>query len=90
MSPTDGAYWQSVILPTLLKNGRAGVQANTPGLCHLIAYMKIVKKFTKSDLKKIHNALKIEERVVMLEVANYKHKKITLHKTEERKNAVRF
>ena len=59
MSPTDGAHWQSVILPSLLKNGRAGVQANTPGLCHSIAYMKIVKKFTQSDLKKMQNALKL-------------------------------
>ena len=50
MTPTGAARYQSVILPSLIENGRAGVQA--PGLCQSIAYMKIVKKFSQSDLEK--------------------------------------
>ena len=52
MSPTDGALYKSVILPSLLENGRAGVRANTPGLHQSIAYMKILEKVTHSDFEK--------------------------------------
>ena len=47
MSPTDGVLCQSVILPSLMKTGRGGVEFNTPGL-----YLTIVKKFIHSDKKK--------------------------------------
>ena len=51
MSPTDGALCQSVTLPSLLETGRGGVEANNLGLCQLIAYMKMVKKLTHSDVE---------------------------------------
>ena len=50
MTPIDGALCQSVILPSLLETGRAGVQANTQWLPNL--HGQSLKKFLK-ELKKI-------------------------------------
>ena len=46
VSPADDPHCQALIPPSLQEIGRGGVEANTPGLCKSIAYIRIIVNFT--------------------------------------------
>ena len=57
MGLTASAHRQSVILPSLLENGRGGVKADTPGLCQTISYLKVVQNRYIKIFEKMQKAL---------------------------------